>query len=188
MQELALPGVELRTLSLPTSFGHSLALIERTLDQWPAEIVLAVGLAGGRSGLTVERIAINLDDARIADNAGQQPIDQPVVAGAPAAYFSTLPVKAMVAAIRGVEIEAAMSHSAGTFVCNHVFFGLSHMAATSRPGLRVGFIHIPWAADQAERHGGPSLDAACVARGLAAALMAVELGAPDPTISEGALS
>ena len=185
---LALPGVELRTLSLPTCFGRSLALIERTLDEWPADVALAVGLAGGRSGLTVERVAINLDDARIADNAGQQPIDQPVVAGAPAAYFSTLPVKAMVAAIRDVGVEAAVSHSAGTFVCNHVFFGLSHMAATSRPGLRCGFIHIPWAPEQADRHGGPSLDAASVARGLAAAVMAIELGAPDPTISEGALS
>lgn len=87
LQGLALPGVELRTLPLPTCFGHSLALIERTLDEWPAEIVLAVGLAGGRTGLTVERVAINLDDARIADNAGQQPIDQPVVAGAPACDY-----------------------------------------------------------------------------------------------------
>lgn len=188
LRGLALPGIELRTLSLPTCFGHSLALIERTLDEWPADVVLAVGLAGGRSGLSVERVAINLDDARIPDNAGQQPIDQPVVAGAPAAYFSALPVKAMVAAIRDAGIDAAVSHSAGTFVCNHVFFGLSHMAATRRPGLRCGFIHIPWAPEQAEHHGGPSLDAAGVARGLAAALMAIKLGAPEPTVSEGALS
>ena len=185
---MAPPDGGLRTLLLPTCFGASLERVRATLDDWPADIVLSVGQAGGRSGVTVERVAINLDDARIPDNAGRQPVDRPVVAGAPAAYFSTLPVKAMVAAIRDAGIEASVSHSAGTFVCNHLFFGLRHLAETRRPGLRCGFVHIPWLPEQAARHGGPSLDAGTVARALAAALEPIRSGASDPHVPEGALS
>ena len=129
---LALPGIALRTVVLPTRFGASLARLDDALAGWPADVVLSVGLAGGRSGLTVERVAINLDDARIPDNGGAQPVDRPVVAGAPAAYFANFPVKAMVAAIRAAGLEASVSHSAGTFVCNHVFFGLRHRALQLR--------------------------------------------------------
>ncbi len=183
----------MRTLTLPTSFGHSLEKLRRALEDWPADIVLAVGQAGGRSGLSVERVAINLDDARIPDNSGQQPVDVPVVAGAPAAYFSTLPVKAMVAAIREAGVEASVSHSAGTFVCNHVFFGLRHMAETTWPSMRCGFVHIPFLPEQAavRRISGsepPSLDTASVTRGLAAAIAAITRGGPEPHITEGALS
>ncbi len=185
---LALPGIALRTVVLPTRFGASLARLDDALAEWPADVVLSVGLAGGRNGLTVERVAINLDDARIPDNGGAQPVDRPVVAGAPAAYFANLPVKAMVAAIRTTGLEASVSHSAGTFVCNHVFFGLRHRAETSHPGLRCGFVHIPWSPEQATRHGGPGLDTAAVVRGLAAALAAVAAGAPEPAVAEGTLS
>ncbi len=180
-------GVALRTVVLPTRFGASLARLDHELAEWPADVVLSVGLAGGRSGLTVERVAINLDDARIADNGGDQPLDRPVVEGAPAAYFASLPVKAMAAAIRAAGVEASVSHSAGTFVCNHVFFGLCHRAATTRPGLRCGFVHIPWLPEQAARHGGPGLDTEAVVRGLAAALLAVAADAPEPPVAEGAL-
>ncbi len=185
---MALPGIALRTIVLPTRFGASLARLDAELAGWPAEVVLAVGLAGGRSGLTVERVAINLDDARIPDNGGAQPVDRPVVEGAPAAYFANLPVKAMVAAIRAAGLEGSVSHSAGTFVCNHVFFGLRHRAETTHSGLRCGFVHIPWSPEQAARHGGPGLCAAEVARGLAAALVAVAADAPEPAVPEGALS
>ena len=193
LREHALDGVELRTLTLPTSFGLSLERLRLALEEQPADIVLAVGQAGGRSGLSVERVAINLDDARIPDNTGQQPIDVPVVAGAPAAYFGTLPVKAMVAAIREVGVEASVSHTAGTFVCNHVFFGLRHMAETRWPSMRCGFVHIPFLPEQAaaRRTAGaepPSLDTASVTRGLAAALAAIVHGASEPHTTEGALS
>lgn len=188
LEGMALPGITLRTMLLPTRFGESLVRVASMLEDWPADVVLSVGQAGGRAGLTVERVAINLDDARIPDNAGRQPVDEPVAAGAPAAYFSTLPVKAMVAAIRAAGIEAAVSHSAGTFVCNHVFFGLRHLAETRRPGLRSGFVHIPWLPEQAARHGGPSLDTDSAARALAAALQAIHTGAPDPHVPEGTLS
>ena len=92
--------------------------------------MLCVGLAGGRAALSLERVAINLDDARIPDNAGQHPIDRPIVPGGPAAYFATLPIKAAVAALREAGLPASVSNTAGTFVCNHVFYGLMHLAAT----------------------------------------------------------
>lgn len=185
---MALPGLALRTVVLPTRFGASLDRLDAELAGWPADMVLSVGLAGGRNGLAVERVAINLDDARIPDNGGAQPLDRPVVEGAPAAYFASLPVKAMAAAIRATGVDASVSHSAGTFVCNHVFFGLCHRAATTLPGLRCGFVHIPWLPDQAARHGGPGLDADAAARGLAASLLAAAAGAPEPAVAEGALS
>ncbi len=185
---MALPGIALRTIVLPTRFGASLARLDDALAGWPAEVVLSVGLAGGRAGLSVERVAINLDDARIPDNAGAQPLDRPVVEGAPAAYFASLPVKAMAASIRAAGVDASVSHSAGSFVCNHVFFGLCHRAATTRPGLRCGFVHIPWLPEQAARRGGPGLDTDAVVRGLAAALVAAVADAPEPAIAEGGLS
>ena len=113
------------------------------------------GQAGGRAEITPERVAINVDDARIADNAGAQPIDRPVVARGPAAYWSTLPVKAIVATLRAHEIPAAVSQTAGTFVCNHVFYGLMH-TLRARRGVRGGFIHVPFLPEQAKR-GQPSL-------------------------------
>ena len=183
-----LAGVELRTVVLRTGFGAALARLDDALAAWPADVVLSVGLAGGRAGLTVERVAINLEDARIPDNSGAQPVDRPVVEGAPAAYFANLPVKAMVAAIRAAGVEASVSHSAGTFVCNHVFFGLRHRAETTLPGLCCGFVHIPWTPEQAARHGEPGLDTEAVVRGLVAALVAVARDAPEPAVAEGALS
>lgn len=188
LETLELAGVTLQTRLLPTCFGTAMDRIEGALAAWPADAVLSLGLAGGRTGLSVERVAINLDDARIADNAGRQPVDQPVVAGAPAAYFSTLPVKAMAAAIRVAGVEASVSHTAGTFVCNHVFFATSHLAATRWPGLRCGFVHVPWLPDQGLRHGGPSMEAASMARGVAAALLAIHARVPEPCVSEGTLS
>lgn len=185
---LDLPGIRLRTVILPTRFGASLSRLEGELADWPADIVLSVGLAGGRSGLSIERVAINLDDARIPDNGGQQPVDRPVVVGAPAAYFTTLPVKAMAAAVRDAGVDASVSHSAGTFVCNHVFFGMCHLASIARSGMRCGFVHIPWLPEQAARRGGPSLDTDSVVRGLTAALSAVAKGATEPLVSEGSLS
>ena len=119
--------------------------------------MVAVGQAGGRSEITPERVAINIDDGRICDNAGCQPIDEPVVADAPAGYFSSLPIKAIVRDLRAAGIPAGVSNSAGTFVCNHLFFGLMHRIATHPvPGMRGGFIHIPYLPEQAARLSGMS--------------------------------
>jgi pyroglutamyl-peptidase len=140
-------------------FGAALAELDAAIDELRPQLVLGIGQAGGRSEITPERIAINVDDGRICDNAGCQPIDVPVVAGAPAAYFSSLPIKAIVRDLRAAGIPGAVSNTAGTFVCNHLFFGLMHRIATRPvPGMRGGFIHIPYLPEQATRFPGlPSM-------------------------------
>jgi pyroglutamyl-peptidase len=116
--------------------------MQRLLRRHRPALVIGFGLAAGRAAVTPERVAINVDDARIPDNAGAQPVDRPVVRGGPAAYWSTLPIKAIVAALTREGIPAAVSQTAGTFVCNHVFYGLMHALART-PGVRGGFVHVP---------------------------------------------
>ncbi len=143
---------------LPTEFSCVMDMLENLIQAHEPTVALALGQAGGRDGISLERVAINLIDARIADNAGLAPIDIPVVPDAPNAYFTALPVKAMLARLDGTGIAAAISHSAGTFVCNQVFFGLAHLQATRYPQLRSGFIHVPFLPDQARQHGNaPSM-------------------------------
>jgi len=143
---------------LPTEFATSLDTLKELLERHTPALVLALGQAGGRAEISLERIAVNLIDARIADNAGAQPVDVAVVENAPNAYFSTLPLKAMLAGLQQAGIPAALSHSAGTFVCNQVFFGLAHALQTRRKRVRGGFIHVPYLPEQAARHAGaPSL-------------------------------
>ena len=134
-------GARVHALVLPCVFGEAVSALEMALRRRPV-LVLALGLAASRDEVSIERVAINVDDARIADNVGAQPIDEPVIAGAPAAYFSTLPVKAIVAALRNAGLPAAVSQTAGTYVCNHVFFALMHRLRR-RAAVRAGFIHLP---------------------------------------------
>jgi pyroglutamyl-peptidase len=142
---------------LPTCFGDSLRRLRAALTRIKPELVVCVGQAGGRSRVSLERVAINVDDARIADNAGKQPIDRPIVRGAPAAYFTSLPIKAQLAALQAAGLPAEISQTAGTFVCNHVFYGLLH-ALRDKPQIRGGFVHIPFLPEQAVTHpGAPSL-------------------------------
>ncbi len=156
-------------VELPCAFGAALDCLNAALAESRPQLVLALGQAGGRCELSLERVAINLDDARIADNAGRQPIDAAVVPGAAAAYFSTLPIKAMVAALREAGVPAAVSSTAGTYVCNHVFFGLQHALAGS--GVRSGFMHLPLLPEQAAHTAGqPSLSLATMVEGVALAL------------------
>ncbi|MDE1885872.1 MAG: pyroglutamyl-peptidase I [Xanthomonadaceae bacterium] len=138
---------------LPTEFGASLPALEKLLRKHRPTLVLALGQAGGREGISLERVALNLIDARIPDNAGLQPVDMAVVENAPNAYFSTLPIKAMLAALCAAGIPAALSQTAGTFVCNQVFFGLMRLLARRR-GTRGGFVHVPYLPEQAARHAG----------------------------------
>jgi pyroglutamyl-peptidase len=129
---------------LPTAFGESAERLRRLMARHQPALVLCVGLADGRTALSFERVAVNLDDARIADNAGAQPVDRAVVPGAPAAYFSTLPVKAMARAVQRQGLPAELSMSAGSFVCNHVFFALMNELASGRyPSATGGFVHVP---------------------------------------------
>jgi pyroglutamyl-peptidase len=135
---------------LPCVFGAAIPELQRLLRVHRPALVIGVGQAGGRAAITPERVALNVDDARITDNAGAQPVDRPVVRGGPAAYFSTLPVKAIVAALRAAGLPSEVSQTAGTFVCNHVFYGLMH-ALRKRKDLRGGFIHVPFLPEQAQK-------------------------------------
>lgn len=142
---------------LPCTFGASRRELARWVRRLRPACVIGLGLAGGRAAITPERVAINVDDARIPDNAGAQPVDRPVVRGGPAAYWSTLPIKAIVAALQDRGIPAAVSQSAGTFVCNHTFYGLMHLLRRRR-AVRAGFVHLPYVDEQQAAHpGAPSL-------------------------------
>ena len=146
--------VVVRTAELPTSYARSAEALEAAIDKAKPDIVLCVGQAGGRAELCLERVAINIQDARIRDNDGRQPIDKPVVADGPAAHFTTLPIKACVAEMRKAGLPAAVSNTAGTFVCNHIFYALMDIAARHPIPMRGGFLHIPYVPDQAARLGG----------------------------------
>lgn len=162
-------GVRVRAWQLPCVFGAALRALDEALQAHAPVLVLALGQASGRCDLSVERLAINVDDARIPDNAGAQPVDEPVLPGAPAAYFSTLPIKAMVAGLRAAGYPASVSQSAGTFVCNHVFYGLQHRLAGT--AVRGGFMHIPLLPEQAARYPGqPSLPLSTLVEGTRLAL------------------
>jgi pyroglutamyl-peptidase len=132
-----------RTAVLPCSFARSADVLRAAIDEVKPDFVLCVGLAGGRSELCLERVGINVQDARIPDNDARQPIDVPVVQGGPAAHFATLPIKACVAEMRKAGLPAAVSNSAGTFVCNHILYALMDMAATAKRPFRGGFLHVP---------------------------------------------
>ena len=136
-------SLDVTTAQLPTAYRRALPALEHEIARVKPGIVLCVGEAGERTNLNIERIAINVQDARIADNDGAQPVDLPVIAGAPAAYFATVPVRAIADALRAAGLAAEISHSAGTFVCNHVFYGLMHLAATGGGNFRGGFLHVP---------------------------------------------
>jgi pyroglutamyl-peptidase len=153
---------------LPCEFAASLPALRRAIEEHRPSLVVCVGQAGGRADVTPERVAINLVDARIPDNAGARPVDVPVVPDGPAAYFTTLPVKACTAAIRAAGVPASVSHTAGTYVCNQVFYGLMHLLATEFPGVRGGFVHVPFSPEQVAASGksAPSLSVARIAGAL----------------------
>lgn len=164
--------VELIKVEVPTVFNEAHLFVKEVLSHTPVQAVVHLGQAGGRKGITPERIAINLDDARIPDNKGQQPIDQPIQEDGQAAYFSNLPVKAMVDAIKAEGLPAELSNSAGTFVCNHLMYQTLYLLDQTYPGIQAGFIHVPYI----EGQGRPedftmSLDD--MVKGISAALTAI---------------
>lgn len=171
LQTRKFENVEVVTKEIPTVFHKSISVLQQTIDEVKPDIVICVGQAGGRHDISVERVAINVDDARIADNEGNQPIDEEIVQGGPAAYWSTLPIKAIVQNIREAGIPASVSQTAGTFVCNHIFYGLSHLIATEFPNIRGGFIHIPFLPAQIIRNpGAPSMSVENIVRALEIAI------------------
>ncbi len=170
---LQLQGAMVVAVQLPCVFAQALPALQQALAQHTPDIVLALGQAEGRCDLSVERIAINVMDARIPDNAGAQPIDVPVIAGGPASYFSTLPIKSLVAGLRAAGFPASVSQTAGTFVCNQVFYALQHTLAGQ--GVHSGFVHLPLLPEQAAHWPGPSLPSWPVSLQLAAVKQALDL-------------
>lgn len=163
-------GAQLIKHLLPTVFGEALKQAVAAAEKEDVDAVVSLGQAGGRSHITPEWIGINVADASIPDNEGKQPSDKPVVDGGPAAYFSTLPVKAMVAAIQDAELPARVSTTAGTFVCNQLLYGLLHHFKDTQ--VKAGFIHVPFIKEQAKENS-PMLELADVVRGVECAISAV---------------
>lgn len=161
-------------LKLPTSFKKVDTIINKTLASNHYDVVLAIGQAGGRNAITPERVAINIDDARIPDNDDFQPIDQAIhLDGAPA-YFSNLPVKAMTQSVINQGLPRALSNSAGTFVCNHVLYHLGYLQDKHYPHLRFGFIHVPYIPEQVVgKSDTPSMPLEQIVAGLTAAIEAI---------------
>jgi len=176
-------------VELPSSFARSQSVLQGAIHEVQPDIVLGVGQAGGRPELCLERVAVNVQDARIRDNDGKQPIDCPVVRNGPAAYFSTLPIKACVAEIRRAGLPAAISNSAGTFVCNHVFYAAMDLAEEYEVSFRGGFLHVPYLPEQAARvPGAPSMSLEDIVRGIEIVLAVSATRRTDIRTIEGRIS
>lgn len=172
-----LGGADVVKQALPTEFGRAGDVLANALEEYRPDAVICVGQAGGRSAITVERVAINLRDAAIPDNGGHQPVDEPILPEGETAYFSTLPIKAMVERIKGAGLPAFVSNTAGTYVCNEVLYTLLHLAKTKYPGLQGCFIHVPYTMEQLTNkpNGTPGMSMEDITRALiCAAEAAVE--------------
>jgi pyroglutamyl-peptidase len=181
-------GLRVETLRVPVEFRRAIEVVAQAIERHRPALVIGLGQASGRTHLGVERVAINLDDARIPDNAGARPIDEPIAANGPAAYLATVPVKAMVRAMREAGAPAYVSNSAGTFVCNHLMYGVLHYLAASGIAARAGFIHVPAVESQAmDKPALPTMSAATMARGIEAAIAAAHSTTHDIESAEGAL-
>jgi pyroglutamyl-peptidase len=154
------------TAELPTSFARATAALEAAIARTQPDIVLCVGQAGDRAALCVERVAVNVQDSGTADNDGARPDDAPVMPGGPAAYLATLPVRVVVAALQAEKLPAQLSMSAGTFVCNHVFYSLMHLAATRGHPFRAGLLHVPRLPLQAPDGKAPHMALDDIVRGI----------------------
>ncbi|WP_294341817.1 pyroglutamyl-peptidase I [uncultured Clostridium sp.] len=160
-------NAEIIKLEIPTVFGKSLETIEENILKHNPDIVISIGQAAGRFGITPERIAININDASIKDNESNQPIDLPVFEDGENAYFTTLPIKSMIEEMKANEIPCSVSNTAGTFVCNHVMYGVLYMATKKYPNIKGGFIHVPYIPSQVlDKPNMPSMSIENIVKGL----------------------
>ena len=167
-------GAEVSWLEVPTVFQKSAQVLEEEMSCYQPDFVLCIGQAGGRSSLTPERVAINQDDARIPDNDGNQPIDLPIRPDGAPAYFSSLPIKAMVQAIKKEGLPASVSNTAGTFVCNHLMYQALYLVEKKFPHVKAGFMHIPYMMEQVvNRPTTPAMSLVDIRRGIEAAIGAI---------------
>ncbi len=179
-------GAQIIKLEIPTVVHKSIAKIDAAIQQYDPDIILSIGQAGGRSDITVERIGINCDDCRIPDNEGNQPIDEKVFPDGPDAYFATLPIKAMVEQIQKAGIPASISNTAGTFICNHVLYGVRYLCQHHYPEKKSGFIHIPFMTSQVvNKRNMPSMNLNDIVTGLTAAITAIVTNETDIKVTGG---
>ena len=159
---------QLTKLEIPTVFGRAAETVLEKAEEVRPQVILCIGQAGGRAAVTPERVATTLRDAKITDNDGNQPVDEPCVPGGPTAYFATVPVKAMVKAMADAGLSAAVSYTAGTFVCNDTLYTLLHRFDGT--DVRCGFIHVPYLPQQ----GTPNLELERTVAALEAAVQALD--------------
>lgn len=180
-------GAEIIKLEIPTVFSKSGPAVEAGIQEHQPDIVINVGQAGGRSCVTIERVAVNLAEARIPDNAGEQPMDEPLQADGEPAYYATIPVKAMVQNVRDHKIPCHISYTAGTYVCNCVMYNVLYMAAKKYPNIRAGFIHVPFAAEQVvdKPNGTPFMSLEMIAKSLEYAIEAAVKQQEDIEVGMG---
>lgn len=181
-------GAKIIKLEIPTVFNKSIEKVKEAMELEKPDIVLCIGQAGGRYDITIERVAINVDDARIEDNEGNQPIDIPVFEDGENAYFSNLPIKAMVEEIKGQGIPSSISNSAGTFVCNHIMYGVLYHINKTYKNMRGGFIHVPFINEQIlDKKNQPYMPVEHITKALEAAIKAAVLNNEDIKKSGGAI-
>ncbi|WP_291647586.1 pyroglutamyl-peptidase I [Clostridium sp.] len=179
---------EIIKLEIPTVFGKSIETIEDSIIKHNPDVVISVGQAGGRFGVTPERVAINIDDARIKDNEGNQPIDISIFKDGETAYFSNLPIKAMVKEMTENGIPASVSNTAGTFVCNHVMYGVLYLIDKKYPNMRGGFIHVPYIPSQVTtKPNMPSMSIDDISKGLELSIKAIIENSSDIKTVGGAI-
>lgn len=173
-------------VQLPTVFKTSTLKLFDAIDQYKPEAVICVGQAGGRFNFNVERVAINVDDARIPDNDGYQPIDETIFEDGENAYFSNLPIKAMVEEAKKANVPAAVSNTAGTYVCNHIMYSLLYYISKNKLNIRGGFIHVPYTTEQAiSKKNVPFMELSLITKGLEACVRAIKNNAVDLKITGG---
>lgn len=181
-------GAKIIKLEIPTVFNKSIEKVKEAMELEKPDIVLCIGQAGGRYDITIERVAINVDDARIEDNEGNQPIDIPVFEDGENAYFSNLPIKAMVEEIKGQGMPSSISNSAGTFVCNHIMYGVLYHINKTYKNMRGGFIHVPFINEQVlDKKNQPYMPVEHITKALEAAIKAAVINNEDIKKSGGAI-
>lgn len=179
---------EIRVLEIPTVRKKSVEKIKKEIENYNPDYILSIGQAGGRADISIERVAINIDDYRIPDNEGNQPVDEKIFENGMNAYFSNLPIKAILNELRKAGIPSSISNTAGTFVCNHVFYGVRHLIETEFKDKKSGFIHIPYLPEQViEKKDVPSMGIETLLKGITIAINTIFEYEEDINISAGAI-
>jgi pyroglutamyl-peptidase len=181
-------GYEIIKLELPTVYKKSVQILDDAIEKYQPDYVLAIGQAGGRSAIAVERVGINIDDARIKDNEGNQPIDEIIFEDGQTAYFSNLPIKAMVEAMQKKGIPSIVSNSAGTFVCNHILYSIMYLVDKKYSGVKGGFIHVPFIPEQViSKPNQPSMALEMITKGIEVAIETAIQESKDKKIVGGSI-